>query len=267
MTGTGKPPTRDEQGYYTLPDGTKCLSVTTTIGKGVPKDLVGWATWEVAKLAVESIPRLSRLRGRAARDEAVTWLKGAADRVRDTAANFGSAFHDIAEARVVGKPMPDVPPTQKPFVQAFENFLDDHQPKYHAAELTVAHPEHGWAGRCDAWVELPLLGEGVAVVDYKSGRGAYPEACLQMSCYQRATVGWLDDGTEVKPPTANRAYVLHVRPDKHLERGYVLLPANTSDEVYAFFLAAQQVAEWAVKRSKSALGKPVEVPMLAEVVA
>lgn len=261
------PPTRDRSGYYKLPDGTKCLSVTTTIGKGVPKDLVGWATWEVAKLAVDSVPRLSRLRGQAARNEAVNWLKGAADRVRDTAANFGSDMHDVAEATVLGKPYPELTPEQIPFARAFQNFLDDHQPVFHATELTVAHPEHGWAGRCDAWAELPHLGSGVAVIDYKTGKGAYPEACLQMSCYQRATVGWLEDGTEVQPPKADRAYVLHIRPDKHPDRGYALIPADTSDEVYEFFRSAQRVATWAIGPSKSALGAPVEVPALAEEVA
>lgn len=268
MTPAAKAPTRDRSGMYKLPDGTKCMSVTTVIGKGVPKDLVGWATWEVAKLAVDSVPRLARLRGEAARNEAVTWLKGASNRVRDAAGNLGSAVHDIAEAEALGKPHAEPTELEAPFVQAYLNFVADHQPIFHATELTVAHPEHGWAGRCDAWVELPMVEPGViAVLDYKTGKGAYPEVGMQMACYQRATVGWLDDGTEVVPPTATRAYVLHLRPDKHPERGYSLIPADTSDEVYQHFLAAQRTAVWAVTRSKTVLGAPVEVPALAEEVA
>lgn len=267
MTATKKAPSRDRSGYYKLPTGEKCLSVTSTISRGIPKDLVGWATWEVAKLAVDSVPKLVRLRGEVARQEAVNWLKGASDRVRDKAANFGSEMHDIAEAHVLGKPLPELTEDQEPFMQAFLNFLEDHEPVFHATELTVAHPDHGWAGRCDAWMELPHLGEGIAVVDYKTGKAAYPEACLQMSCYQRAQVGWLDDGSEVEPPKANRAYVLHIRPDKNPDRGYALIPADTADDVYEYFLAAQKVAEWAIKRSKTALGKPIVVPAIAEEVA
>lgn len=260
------PPTRDRSGYYKLPDGTKCLSVTTIIGQGVPKDLVGWATWEVAKAAVDSIPKLSRLRGTTARNEMVTYLKGAANRVRDAAATLGSAIHDVAEAKVLGQPVAEPTDEQRPFVQAFQNFLDDHTPVFHATELVVAHPEHGWAGRTDAHAELPLLGDGVFVLDYKTGRNPYPEACLQLSCYQRAPVGWLNDGTEVEPPKAVAAYVVHIRPEKY-DRGYAIYPADTGDDVYEFFLAAQQVATWCKARSGSALGAPVEVPAVAEEVA
>lgn len=267
------PPKKGEQvrrgadGYYVLPDGTACLSVTNVIGKGVPKDLIGWATWEVAKLAVDSVPALVRVRGESARNDMVNWLKGASNRVRDKAANFGSAIHDVAEAKVIGKPVAEPTEDQIPFIEAFENFIADHSPVFHATELTVAHPEHGWAGRCDAWAELPLTGDGICVVDYKTGKGAYGEAAMQMAAYQRATVGWLDDGTEVTPPEAVRAYVLHIRPDKHPDRGYALIPADTSDEVYEYFRAAQRIAEWSMKRSKKALGKPVEVPAVAEEVA
>lgn len=253
-----------KSGFYELPDGQKLMSVTTTIGHGVPKDLLGWATWEVAKLAMESLPRLTKARGSSARWREIDWLKEAHTRVRDSAASFGSTFHDIAEAKVVGKPFPEPSPEQAPFVQAFENFVEDHKPVFHAAELTVANPDHGWAGRCDAWCELPEIGDGISVIDYKSGRNAHAEAALQMACYQRATVGWLDDGTEVVPPKAVRAYVLHVRPEKHPDRGYALIPADTSDEVYEFFLAAQKVAEWSVTRSKKALGKPVVLGEIEE---
>lgn len=262
-----EPPRRGRDGRYLLPTGERLLSVTTTLSRGVPKDLVGWATWEVAKLAVDSVPQLVRMRGERARNDMVNHLKGASDRVRDKAANFGSAIHDIAEAKVLGKPTEEPTEDQVPFIQAFENFIDDHQPVFHATELTVAHPEDGWAGRTDAHAELPMLEPGViSVVDYKTGRNVYPDACLQLSCYQRAVIGWLIDGTEVVPPKAELGFVVHIRPGKY-DRGYAVYPAETSDEVYAFFLAAQQVAEWATSRSKTALGKPVEVPAVAEEVA
>jgi hypothetical protein len=164
------PPKRNKAGYYTLPDGQKCLSVTNVIKFGVPKDLTEWAAWEVANAAVEAVPKLSRMRGSSARWEMIRYLQETPNRKRDAAGDFGTAIHDIAEAYVLGKPIGNPEPDQTPFVQAFENFLEDHQPVYHAAELVVAHPEHGWAGRCDAWCELPKLPgfDGViSVIDYK----------------------------------------------------------------------------------------------------
>lgn len=262
-----EPPRRGRDGFYTLPDKTKCLSVTNVISKGVPKDLVGWATWEVACAALESVPRLVRVRGEAARRDAVNWLKGAADRKRDTAASLGSLVHDAAEARVLGQPAAEPTPEQKPFMWAFENFIADHSPVFHATELIVAHPEHGWAGRTDAHAELPMIGDGIACIDYKSGKNAYAEACLQLSAYRRAPVGWLGDGTEVEPPKTERAFIIHLRPDKYPDRGYRVIPADTSDEVYEYFRAAQKVAEWAMVASKTALGEPVIVPAVAEEVA
>lgn len=262
-----EPPRRGRDGYYTMQDGTKLLSVTNSIKHGVPKDLTGWAAWEVAVLASDSAPRILQAKGAAARHQLARWLQGAPNRKRDAAANFGTAIHDIAEAKVLGKPIGEPTPEQVPFIEAFDNFVEDHQPVFEATELTVAHPEHGWAGRCDAWARLPLVGDGISVVDYKSGSGAYPDACLQLSCYQRAPVGWLDNGEEVVPPRAVRAFILHIRPDKHPDRGYALIPADTSDEVYEFFRAAQRVAEWSMTRSKTALGEPLVVPAVAEEVA
>lgn len=258
-----EPPKRGKDGYYTLPDGTKLLSVTNVIKHGVPKDLTDWAAWEVALLASESAPRIMQARSAAARRQVARWLQGAANRKRDNAANFGTAIHDIAEAKVLGKPFGEPTPEQVPFIEAFDNFVEDHQPVFHATELTVAHPEHRWCGRCDAWAELPVVGEGVNVIDYKSGSGAYPEACMQLAAYQRAVIGWLDTGEEVVPPLAVRSFVLHIRPDKHPERGYALIPADTSDDVYEFFRYAQRVAEWSMTRSKSVLGEPVVVPAVA----
>jgi len=264
---TSKAPIRNKQGYYELHDGTQLLSVTNVINNGIPKDLLGWATWEVAQLAVESVPQLVRMRGVKARNEMVNWLKGASNRVRDKAGAFGTAIHDIAEAKVLEKPHGEPTDDQVPFIEAFENFVADHQPVFHATELTVAHPEHGWAGRCDAWAELPLTGEGICCIDYKTGKGAYPSAALQMAAYQRATVGWTDGGLEVEPPKSVRSYVLHIRPDKHPDRGYALIPADTSDEVYEYFRHAQRIAEWCMSREKKALGNPVVVPAVAEEVA
>jgi hypothetical protein len=252
------PPKRNRAGYYTLPDGQKCLSVTNIIKYGVPKDLLDWVAWEVANAAVDSVPRLTRMRGTSQRFAMIKYLQQAPDRKRDAAADFGTAIHDIAEAYVLEKPWGNPTPEQEPFVQAFHNFLEDHQPVYHAAELVVAHPEHGWAGRCDAWCELPLVGDGVSVVDYKTGKNPYPEACLQMAAYQRATHCWLDNGDEGKPPEARRSFVLHIRPEKYPDRGYGLIPCDTSDQVYGYFLAAQSVAEWNMKVSKTVLGDVVE---------
>lgn len=252
----GTAPSRDNEGYYTLPDGTRCMSVTTIIGHGVPKPgLVHWAAIEVARCAVDNVPKLSRLRGEEAREDCYQWLRRAAERKRDTAAELGSAVHDACEAHVLGTPWPTPAPEQRPFLDAFHQFIDDHNPTFHATEMKVANPAERWAGTIDAVVQIPALGPAMVLIDYKSGRSLYDDHALQLSAYRRATVGWLKDGTEVEKIATERAIIVHLRPDVHAEHGgYRLYQVDTSDEVYTSFLTARDLAYgWTRRRKKRAV--------------
>lgn len=264
------PPVRDDQGYYHVPgpDGGEQLlmSVTTLIEHGVPKPgLVHWAAIEVARCAIAHIPRLARLRGETAREDAYQWLRRAAERKRDEAADLGTLLHDHYEARVLGAPTPKVGDLGRPFVAAFDRFLDEHRPEFHAAEMVVANPDDGWAGKLDVAMQLPRLGPAVVVGDWKTGKKVYDEAALQLSAYRRATVGWLRDGTEVKPVTTEAAVVVHIRPDVHEKTGgYRLYRIDTSDDVYASFLAARDVAYgWTRRKAKRAV-TVLDLPPLNE---
>lgn len=253
---TGAAPSRNNDGYYTLPDGTQLMSVTTIIEHGIPKPgLVHWAAIEVARCAIEVIPRLARLRGEAAREEAYQWLRRAAERKRDDAAELGGDLHDVYEARVLGAPAPAATALQRPFFTAFQRFLDEHQPQFHAAEMVVANPDDGWAGKLDVAMTLPRLGPAVVLGDWKTGKKVYDEAALQLSAYRRATCGWLRDGTEVEPVATERAVVVHIRPDVHEKTGgYRLYQIDTSDEVYASFLAARDISYgWTRRKAKRAV--------------
>lgn len=259
-------PIRDDQGWYTLPDGTRLLSVTNVIEAGIPKPgLVHWAAIEVAKCALAHIPRLARLRGESAREDAYQWLRRAAERKRDEAADLGGILHDHYEARVLAAPTPAVTDLARPFVAAFDRFLDEHQPTFHAAEMVVAHPADGWAGKLDVAMQLPRLGPAIVLGDWKTGRKVYDEAALQLAAYRRAKVGWLRDGTEVEPVATERAVVVHIRPEVHEKTGgYRLYQVDTSDEVYGSFLAARDVAySWTRRKAKRAV-TVLDLPPLAE---
>lgn len=254
------PPVRNRLGYYTLPDGQKCLSVTNIIDHGVPKPaLQHWAAREVAACAMESLPRLVRVRGAAARETERDWLSRAAERKRDTAADLGGAVHDAVEATILGQPWPAPTDEQAPFLDAFANFVTDWAPEFEATELTVAHPEHGWAGKGDAWMTLPALGAAVLLGDWKTGKGIYGEVGLQLAAYRRATVAWLRDGTEVVPPATSRAVAVHLRPDKYpTTGGYAIYPIDTGDAVYESFRAAHAVAlGWVKTQAKKVVGEPL----------
>lgn len=223
------------------------MSVTTILSNGVPKPaLMHWAAFEAAQCAVDSIPALVKARGDAARQDIRNWIQRAAERKRDTAANLGTVIHGFLEAQILGQPTPEYTDEQRPFIDGFNRFLEDWQPEYEATELTVANPEHGYAGTLDAKLRLPSLGPDLIELDYKTGKAVYPEVGMQLAAYRRATVGWTKDGTEVVPPATAGAYVLHVRP-AHMpggeKRGYGLQPVRTDDAVFAKFLAAKEIAE------------------------
>lgn len=253
---TGRAPFRDDKGYYHLPDDTRLLSVTNIISAGVPKEgLVHWAAIEVARCTIEHLPRLSRIRGEAAREEAYQWLRRAAERKRDQAGDLGSAIHDHVEARILGAPTPKPTEEQAPFIAAFDQFLDDHQPEFEATEMVVANPDDMWAGKLDAIARLPRVGPDLITVDWKTGKKAHDECALQLASYRRATVGWLKDGTEIVPPATGSGVVVHLRPDIHAKHGgYRLYKVDTSDEVYQSFLSARDVAlTWTRRPAKRAV--------------
>ena len=265
------PPSRDRSGYYATPAG-RFMSVTTILSNGIPKPaLMHWAAFEAAQCAVDNIPLLVQARGQSKRLEMRSWIQRAAERKRDTAANLGTVIHGLVEARVLGQPTPEFTEEQLPFIEAFDRFLDDFQPVYEATELTVASPEHGFAGTLDFIGHIPSYSDGLLMGDYKTGKSVYPEVGLQLAAYRRATIAWTrPDGIEVTPPPTVAAIVLHIRP-KHMpggeERGYALRPVDTSDAVFDAFRAAQVIAEHTKKDGPAdqVLGDILPVPVREEV--
>lgn len=258
-------PTRDNDGYYHMPDGQKLISVTNAIGDGIPKPgLVHWAAIEVARCAMDYLPRLLRARGPEARENTYQWLRRAAERRRDSAADLGTSIHDAVDATILGTPWPQPTPEQKPYLDAFARFCDRWQPQFEASEMVVANLTDGYAGKGDVWMwlVLPEYGRVLVIGDWKSGKNVYPECGMQLAAYNRAEIAWLRDGTQITPPRAEHAVVIHLRPDKYPQTGgYRIRPVDISDETYAAFLHAKATAEdWVRGRSTTVLGKAYPEP-------
>lgn len=260
-------PVRDGDGYYHMPDGRKLMSVTTVIEHGVPKPgLVHWAAIEVAHCAMDYLPRLLRARGEEARESTYQWLRRAAERRRDSAADLGTSIHDAVDATILGAPWPEPTDEQRPFLDAFARFCERWQPDWEASEMVVANLTDGWCGKGDAWLRLVLPDLGtesvLIIVDWKSGKNIYPDIALQLSAYARAEVAWLRDGTQVVPPRPQFAAVVHLRPDKYPQTGgYRIRPVDITDATYGAFRHAQATAEgWVRGRSKLVLGKAYPEP-------
>ena len=232
-----------EQGHrvYTWA-GRAYPSVTAVLAGGVPKPfLPAWAAKAAAEYAVAHLDRLRLLPP----GQAVREVKQAPWAARDAAAGLGDAVHAAVAAHATGRPRPALPPEAAPFLAAFDQFVVDHQPAWLASEQTVVSRRYGYAGTLDA---IAVLDNRVTLLDVKTGRGVYPEVCLQLAAYAHADFAAQPDGTEHPLPAIHAGAVLHLRPAR-----YQLLPVPVGQAVLEAFLAARAVFCWATELAPTVL--------------
>lgn len=299
----------DDRRFYVFGDES-FWSVTTIIGGGVPKYLQAHYAKLAAQVAFDAILErgpysrpgaiIRRLaaRGRAnvverqARGElksirldkltsdelALRWIKGAAERHRDAAAQRGTDIHGEVEKLVLqyareavrlsfeGLEIPPWPDEIAAWQPGIFNWINDHRPIFLAAEATVFNRRQAYAGTLDAVCQLHLPDgrRPVPVVDLKTGNEVYDDVALQLSAYARGEfIGHPDGRTELAMPTVDSGAVLHLNPK--LPRGYRFQWVRIDDPVFEAFKFAREVYRW-----KSQTGKTVflgDVPFELEAIA
>lgn len=243
--------------------GEKFWSVTTIIGGGLPKPaLLPWGIKSVAEAAVAKRKTLYAMTsecetdGKCAPnnwcsscDAAVRWLKSAPYQQRDKAADLGTKIHEAAEAYKLGKPMPPWPEDIAPFMEQFEKFLHAYQPTFEQTELTVYNRTQRYAGTLDA---ILVLSDGRRLlVDYKSGKGIYPEVALQLAAYRFAEYMRLPDNSERPVPEVDGCAVLHLQPDRMPQP----IEVQSDQEVFNAFLYCRETFRFMEELSKQVIGE------------
>lgn len=259
-------------------------SVTTLIKGGLPSPaLTYWAAKSVAEYAVANrhvieamvnSVRLERVKGADGKDDllrvsdpnavqaAIDHLKGSPWRERDRKADVGTAVHAVAEAHVLGVPAPDVNEEAHPYIDAFQQFIEDWKPRYKLAEASVYNRTLKYAGTLDAIAEFDGLGVKpvTLLIDYKTtGSGVYPDHAMQLAAYRNAEFIGMPDGTEQPMPEVDGAAILWLRPD-----GYDLIPVVTDERVFRAFRYCIEVFRWAEEVSKDVIGQPLPAPVRKE---
>lgn len=269
MAGTGPTHAQSGQGgrMYQHPiTGERAMSVTTILGNGVPKRaLTGWAAKSAAQYAVDNMAELARLCDtRQGKAEALQRIKGAPWNQRDSKADIGSAVHDAAERLGLGEQVgvSDFDDEVAPYVQSLVRFWREARPEVVMAEATVWNRKYGYAGTLDLIATLrgaPALAP-LTVVDYKTGKRAYPEVALQLAAYSHAEFALLDDGSEheLPGPLASAAVVV-LHPARHGNGRYELVPVSVDNRYWLAFLYALEVAMFVTKYSKVALDEPLRL--------
>ena len=245
------------------------LGSTTHLLKAMDKPaLVPWASRNVATAAMANLPAITQM----VPEDAIDWLAGSARRYTKGRANIGTAVHALIEweiARRTGQilPVPDVDPELEGFVEQFADFLDLYRPRFAGAEMTVFHPEDGWAGTLDTIAQIEGR-EGWGVIDVKTSNptrdgapGVYPEYALQLACYAHARLlapfreRW---GRLIEVPPITWGAVLWLRPDR-----WALVEVDVSDATYEAFLNVARVSRWVNGPGRDAVIGSVAPPDVA----
>lgn len=192
-------------GRYLI-DGQPVPSVTTVLDTLNKPALPRWAAREVAAYAVDHVDAWGLLD----RDAAMELLKGAPYRQSSRAAARGTDIHRHAEALIHGA-ADEVPPELEPYVEACARWMDRWAISPGLVECPVFHRTLGYAGEPDLFA-LSNRHEEPVLVDYKTGRGVYPEAALQLAAYRYAEFRLDTEGTPRLLPEVAGTYVIHLGP-------------------------------------------------------
>jgi len=253
-------------GRYYERDGERYLSVTNVLDKALSKPaLVPWAVKLTAEKAQQCLdytlkngklpPKREVQRIRKGQpvmlevEHDVYW-KSEHVRVKDASADRGTLIHDWAEQWVLGAE-PDPPEGLEQecigIMRAFEKYGIEAE----VAECTVYNKAHRYAGTADLIATVGAYGGARFLLDYKTGKNAWPETALQLAAYRFGEFIGLPDGEDVAVPETQGGGVLHV------DFGTTtLIPYRCGFDEFEVFTHAAKVAYWAVEESKNVMNIP-----------
>lgn len=271
----------NEKAHRYRMDGRHVTGVTTILGGGIPKPaLIRWAPKVVAEWVAnpENRSELDSLLYGGTTD-AIKFLAGLPNQLRDDAAERGTEVHDLAEQlNLTGEA--DAPDDLLGFITGYLNFMDTWQITPVLAENIAGNREHWYSGKFDLIATSPYLADGRPVmIDLKTSKGVYWETALQCAAYARAEFYMDAEGKETPFPELAATYVAHVTAmDREgLNARYEGRPLGTSlyqlsgspaeiDEHFQQFLHAKAVFEDAKARDKVDL-VPLQTPQFGQVAA
>lgn len=279
LEGLGQAPL---EGQKPADDDLRMWSVTTIIGALDKPALLYWAAEQSATCAVDQLATLNAMVNDGDRADAIKWLRDARFRRpkgERTAADLGTEVHKACETYALTGARPEVDDEVAPFLDRFDEWCQQFQPVYEAAEVTVYSPRFGYAGTCDAFLSV----DGVRfIVDYKTSKksydakgnptGPYPEVALQLAAYRHAELaavwrprrmeqfrrryyllGEAERAMAVPVPEVDTGLVIHISPE-HCDA----YPVECGHEIHTAFLYVLEAARWSFQTSKGVIGMPLQ---------
>lgn len=202
-----------------------------------------------------------------------TWLKEAAWRERDLAADKGTQVHKLAEMLSQGEKV-DIPPYLERHVNSWLAFVAYYQVEFLETEFTVFDLENGFAGCGDFIARFHTRPEwGVVLGDYKTSiSGIWPDIALQLAaikhakfiarCKACAKNGPCKNGEHPRSalwedtsvlPTIKSTVGVQITAD-----GFHVVPVRAEEAHFNTFLSGINVALWKTIGESMALDKQSE---------
>lgn len=236
--------------YYKDANGLRVPGVTSILSDGLPKAaLINWAANSTAEYAVDHWDELTALSPSARLKK----LQGARWEAKDAASARGVEVHLIADKLAQGEEV-EVPDELTGYVEAYIQFLDEHNPESILTEFVTYSVKYGYVAIVDAAFKFPHLGE-TWIVDIKTNRsGIFGETALQLAGSRFAET-YIDADGEHKPMfQVDGAGAIHIRPD-----GYSLVPVTAGPQQHRDLLYAREIKRFG-EESRDLVGKPLTAP-------
>jgi hypothetical protein len=238
-----------DRAHKYLLDGRPIPSVTTITGildkpalaPAAARETALWAAIHARELVEDGLPEA----------EWVEACKGAHRKVWNVSRDNGTMLHAAVMPMLRGEPMPlsvdlygretPVPDEVRDMATQAARFMDAWDVSPVAVEALVYSDRFYYGGRFDAVADL---GDGRRwLLDWKTGKGVWPEACLQLNAYAFAS-HYVRPEDSVDVPMEDlgieAAGVVWVRPTS-----WELVPVSLDMKLeYGTFLSAQSVWRW-----------------------
>ena len=231
------------------------LSITHVAGAIEKPQLIWWAAGETA---TEAVYHQEHWMDRPD-EEAWKYLRGIHNTTKNTAADKGTDLHQVAEDALSGKPV-SAKDQARPKVRGLLKFLREVKPQPELLESSVYSDRHKIAGTFDFRGRLAAVPEaGDSLVDWKAGKGVYPDFAIQLAGYGLvAEYRLADDGTEHQWQPPHSYFLAHI-----LDDDYELHPVNVGEAERRAFLGCLEIRRW---QKLEPIGQPLphETPLNVE---
>ena len=234
--------------------GTDYPSVTTIL-KYTPKEWLGaWAAKMVATEAVTGYEALGLAIAEQGTEAALRALKRVPWVKRDAAADFGSAKHEVLEALVAERTIPETVHHRE-----IEQWRELYQPLVEFSEAQVVNTAVGYAGSLDLIAEV--YGRRL-LVDLKSSSVLDHVMRMQLAAYRYAEAVFVDDRIVAEMPPVEGCAVLWIPRDHPQDWQFIEVDAGA--EAWRAFLNVKGTHDFLRGYEKRAVGELI-LPRALEV--